>query len=56
MIHKVPSLRTEICEAHIHRGVLFGAAEEAEAVFKHPAAHCLQTAVCLEGQAGQAGR
>lgn len=56
MIDHVPPLYAEICEAHIHRGVVFGAAEEAQKVFQHPAAHCLQTAVCLEGQAGQAGR
>lgn len=51
----LPFFHAEICEAHIHGGFIFGAAEEAEKVFQHPAAHCLQTAVCLEGQAGQAG-
>lgn len=51
-----PHSLTEIYEAYIHRGVISGGAEEAEKVFQHPAAHCLQTAVCLEGQAGQAGR
>ena len=33
-IHCVPSRpQTEICEAYIHRGVVFGSSEEAEEVF-----------------------
>ena len=58
IIPHMPStpFQTEIYEAYIHWGVLSGAAEEAEKVFQHPAAYCLQIAVCLEGQAGQAGR
>lgn len=51
----LPPIHSEIYEAHIHRRVLSGAAEEAEEVFQHPAAHCLQAALCLEGQAGQTG-
>lgn len=31
--HRVPPSQTEICEAYTHRGVVFGAAEEAEKVF-----------------------
>lgn len=49
-------LPTEIREADLHRGVVFRAAEEAEKVFQHPAAHHIQAAVRLERQAGQAGR
>lgn len=46
----------EIHETHIHWGIVSGAAKEAEEIFQHPAARCFQAALCLEGQAGQAGR
>lgn len=39
----------EIHETYIHRGVVSGAAEEAEEIFQHPAARCIPTAVRLEG-------